>query len=76
MEAFGESDLVEQAHGVIAARLDVDPETAAQILHRVAVREKITKKDLAADVVSSCTSDGIRLPRDLYTNGRGYESVA
>ena len=75
MDSFGEFDLVEQAYGVIAARLDVDPETAALILDRVAQRERVARKDLAADVVASCTKE-VLLPRDLYTNGRGYESLA
>ena len=66
-------EVVEQARGVIAARLEVDPETAADILTRVAQREGLSRDQLAANVVASCTSLHVRLPRDLYTNGYGYE---
>lgn len=51
MDIDHDSDIVQQARGVIAARLDVDIETAALILDRVAHREKVGRDELAADVV-------------------------
>jgi hypothetical protein len=73
---FTEPEAVfEQACGVIAHRLEVDTETAGHILERVARREGVTTSELAADVVASCTRATF-LPRDLYTNGHGYESAA
>ena len=74
MNAFRE--VVEQAHGVIAARLEVDADTAADILLRVAQREGLSRDQLAANVVASCTSSHVRVPRDLYTNGYGYAPAA
>lgn len=71
MDIDHDSDIVQQARGVIAARLDVDIETAALILDRVAHREKVGRDELAADVVASCTNSVVGLPRDLYT----YESA-
>jgi ANTAR domain-containing protein len=67
--------LFQQACGVLAERLEVDPQTAGQILGRVARREGITEDELAATVVSSCTQTAY-LPRDLYAYGHGHESVA
>ena len=75
MEASQNSDIFEQARGVIAARLDVDPDTAAHILERVSQRERISRDELAADVLASCTDSRVALPRDLYTNGYGFESA-
>jgi hypothetical protein len=76
MDTSQESDLIEQARGVIAARLEVEPEAAAQILDRVAQREGLTTDELACDVLASCTHCDVSLPRDLYTNGYGYEPAA
>jgi hypothetical protein len=64
-----------QASGVLASRLEVDTETAGQILDRVARREGLSRTELAATVVDSCIQAAY-LPRDLNTNGRGYESAA
>lgn len=71
-----ESDVVEQACGVIAARLEVEPATAANILVRVAEREGLTEDELAADVLASCTRSDVNLPHDLYVEGCGYEPAA
>jgi hypothetical protein len=65
----------EQARGVLAQRLEVDLETAGHILDRVARREGVSRTELAADVVASCTGEAY-VPRDLYGNGHGYESAA
>jgi hypothetical protein len=67
--------LFEQACGVLAHRLEVDTETAGHILDRVACREGVTRAELAADIIASCIH-AVSLPRDLYTNGHGYESAA
>jgi ANTAR domain-containing protein len=67
--------LFQQACGVLANRLEVDTETAGQILDRVARREGLSRTELAATVVNSCTQAAY-LPRDLYTNGHSYESAA
>jgi hypothetical protein len=67
--------LFQLACGVLADRLEVDPETAGQILDRVARREGLSRTELAATVVDSCTQAAY-LPRDLYTNSHGYESAA
>lgn len=64
-----------QACGVLAHRLEVDTETAGQILDRVARREGLSKIELAASVVDSCTQ-GAYLPSDLSVTGHGYESAA
>ena len=62
MGTFRDSDVVAQARGVIAARLGVDPETAGNILARVAKREGLSRDELAADVIASCTSSPVTLP--------------
>ena len=67
--------LFEQACGVLAHRLEVDTKTAGQILDRVARREGLSRTELAASVVDSCTRAAC-LPRDLSTAGHGYESAA
>jgi len=67
--------LVEQACGVLASRLEVDPETAGHILDRVSQREGVSQAELAANVIASCTGSA-SVPRDLYTNGHGYEAAA
>lgn len=59
MDTARNSDLVEQAGGVIAARVEVELGTAANILARVAEREGRTKDELAADVLASCTRSDI-----------------
>jgi hypothetical protein len=76
LENFRESDVVGQACGVIAARLEVEPETAATILARVAQREGLATDELAAEVLASCRAAHVRLPRDLFRNGRGDEPAA
>ncbi len=66
MRTFRDSDVVEQARGVIAARLEVDPETAGNILARVAKREGLSREELAADVIASCTRSRVSLrPRSV-----------
>jgi len=73
----GQSEaLFEQASGVIAARLELDPETAGNILDRIAHREGVSRSQIAADVVASCTDSAVFLPRALYTNGHEYETAA
>lgn len=67
--------LVERACGVLANRLEVDPETAAHILDRVSRREGVSRAELAGNVIASCTESAL-LPRDPYRNGHGYESAA
>jgi hypothetical protein len=71
----GSQTVFEQARGVLAERLDVDPDTAAHILDRVAQREGISAVEIAANVVASCTGEAC-LPRDLYAKDHGYESAA
>jgi hypothetical protein len=67
--------LIQQACGVLAHRLDIDTATAGQILDRVARREGLSRTELAATVIDSCTQAAY-LPRDLSTTGHGYESAA
>jgi ANTAR domain-containing protein len=67
--------LFQQACGVLAHRLEVDTETAGQILDRVARREGVSRTELAANVVTSCTQAAY-LPHDLYASSHGCESTA
>jgi hypothetical protein len=76
MDLVRNSDVIEQACGVISARLEVEPETAAKILIRVAKREGRPREELAADVLASCTRSDVWLPRDLWTDGYDYEPAA
>jgi ANTAR domain-containing protein len=66
----------EQARGVIAARLDIDPDFAGRIIDRVARQEGVSRSQIAADIVASCTDSRVYLPRTLYPNGHAYESAA
>jgi ANTAR domain-containing protein len=76
MDTFRASDRVEQACAVIAARLDLDPETAAELLCGVAQRTGLSTDELAADVLASSMSSQVSGPRDLYTNDHDYEPAA
>jgi hypothetical protein len=67
--------LFQQACGVLGHRLEVDMETAGDILDRVARREGLSRTELAATVVNSCTQAAY-LPRDLYTNSHGYRRTS
>jgi hypothetical protein len=67
--------LFQQACGVLAHRLEVDTETAGGILDRVAHREGLSRTELAATIVNSCTQAAY-LPHGLSTNRYGYESAA
>ena len=67
--------LFQRACGVLAHRLEVDAETAGQILDRVARREGLSRTELAASVVDSCIQAAY-LPREPSTTGHGYESAA
>jgi hypothetical protein len=75
MERSAAEALFQQACGVLAHRLEVDTETAGQILDRVARREGLSRTELAASVVDSCTQAAYP-PREFSTTGHGYESAA
>ena len=76
MDTFRALDRVEQACAVIAARLDLDPETAAELLWGVAQRTGLSTDELAADVLASSMNSQVSRPRDLYTNDHDYEPAA
>ena len=67
--------LFEQACGILACRLEIDRDAAGRILDRVSRREGVSRGELVANVIASCTGSTV-LPRGLYTNGYGYESAA
>jgi hypothetical protein len=74
--SFTEAEaLFEQACGILACRLEIDREAAGQILDRVSRREGVSRGELVANVIASCTGSAV-LPRDLSGNGYGYESAA
>jgi hypothetical protein len=68
--------IFEQARGVVAVRLDIDPEAAGDMIDRVARREGVSRSEIAADIVASCTDNAVYLPRMLQAKGRAYESAA
>ena len=76
MQTSSDPDVVGRACGLIAARLEVEPETAATILARVAQREGLSTDELAAEVVASYASSDASLQRDLVTNDHGHEPAA
>lgn len=74
MDTFRASDRVDLACAVIAERLELDPETAAELLYGVAQRTGLSVDELAADVLaSSMSSEGSRA---LHTNDHDYEPAA
>jgi hypothetical protein len=76
MERIRQEALFDQACGVVADRLNVNVETAGHIIDHVARRQAVSRAEVAADVVASCTDSRVFLPRELLTNGYGYESAA
>ena len=76
MDTIRASDRVELACAVIAARLDLDRETAEDLLCGVAQRTGLSTDELAADVLASFTGSEVSRPRDLHTNGHDYEPAA
>jgi ANTAR domain len=76
MDPFRASDRVEQACGVIAARLDLDPETAAELLCGVALRTGRSTDELAAEVLALPKTSQVTLPLDLHRNHHGYDPAA
>jgi hypothetical protein len=67
---------VEHARGVLAERFGVGISTADSILNDVARAQRRDVRELAADVVASCTTDATPLPRRLYASNDETEGAA
>ena len=76
MDTFRASDRVDLACAVIAARLELDPETAAELLWGVAQRTGVSPDELAADVLASSLCSEVSRSRDLYANERDFDPAA
>ena len=72
MDTIRASDRVELASAVIADRLDLDPEIAAELLWGVAQRTGVSPDELAADVLASSFSSEVT----ISTNDHDYEPAA
>jgi hypothetical protein len=75
MDTFRVSHRVAQASGVIAARLDLDPDTASELLYGVAQRTGRSTDELAADVLALPKTSQVTLPLDLNSD-HGYDPAA
>lgn len=58
--------VIEHARGVLAERFGIGIKGADEILREVARQQGQDVRELAAEVVASCTTDACVLPRILY----------